>query len=82
MASRYPAPHDVPEDGGRSVRLDGVLTSVRQRHSVAGVQQGGPGRRTPQPALIGRLYQRSTGVHAALQVEISKASRGVKITVN
>lgn len=40
----YPASHHVPEDGGRSVRLDGVLTSVRQGDSVAGVQQGRPSK--------------------------------------
>jgi len=40
----YPGAHDVPDDGGRGVRLDGVLTGVGERDPVLGVQQGRPGR--------------------------------------
>lgn len=39
----HPAAHDVPEHGGRRVRLDGVLAGVGERHAVAGVQESGPG---------------------------------------
>lgn len=38
----YPATHDVPEGRRRSVRLDGVLTGVRQGHSVTGVKESRP----------------------------------------
>lgn len=39
----HPAAHDVPEHGGRRVRLHGVLAGVGERHAVASVQEGGPG---------------------------------------